>query len=119
MENSPQIPERRSFPIARAALRFVRRALANWRERHQLPLNFWLHIVGIPLAVFGLLSLLFLPWYWSFAAFVCGYALQYLGHRAEGNDLGEWAGVKRLLGLPYVGVAPRWQQNDQSPALPG
>jgi len=41
---------------------------------------------------------------------VAGYFLQWLGHRAEGNDVGEWAGIKRLLGLPYVAIAPRWQQ---------
>ena len=44
--------------------------------------------------------------------FVLGYALQYVGHLAEGNDLGEWAAIKRLLGLPYVGIAPRWNPED-------
>ena len=42
--------------------------------------------------------------------FVLGYVLQYLGHCVEGNDLGEWAGIKRLLGWPYVAISPRWQQ---------
>jgi hypothetical protein len=120
MENLPPIPERRRFPIARAALGLARRGLRNWRERHQLSVNFWLHMVGIPLAVFGLVLLPFLSWYWGAAAVIVGYGLQYLGHRVEGNDLGEWAAVKRLLGLPYVGVAPRWRRSDpQSPALPG
>jgi hypothetical protein len=27
----------------------------------------------------------------------------------EGNDVGEWAAVKRLFGLPYVSISPRWQ----------
>jgi hypothetical protein len=80
--------------------------------RHQLPFNFWLHMVGIPLAMTGVLLLLALPWwgewYWGVAAFVVGYLLQWVGHRAEGNDLGEWAAIKRLFGLPYVGIAPRW-----------
>jgi len=40
--------------------------------------------------------------------------LQYIGHLAEGNDLGEWAAIKRLLGLPYVGIAPRWNPEDPS-----
>lgn len=91
-------------------LRFLRRALANWRERHRLPFNFWIHLVGIPLALCGFVALFFAPW-WGLAGFVLGYLLQYIGHRAEGNDLGEWAGVKRLLGWPYVGVAPRWRQS--------
>jgi Protein of unknown function (DUF962) len=91
--------------------RFVRKALRNWRERHQHPFNFAIHLIGIPMAMCGLLVLpWFLPWYWAVGAFVLGYVLQYIGHRVEGNDLGEWAGIKRMLGLPYVGISPRWQQ---------
>ena len=76
--------------------------------RHRLPFNFWLHAVGIPLALAGVVLLFFLPWYWGVSAFVLGYLLQWVGHRAEGNDVGEWAALKRLLGLPYVAVSPRW-----------
>jgi hypothetical protein len=102
--NVSAVPARR-----RPVLRFLRKVLRNWRERHRLPFNFAIHLIGIPLALLGLL-LLFLDWRWGAGAFVVGYFLQYLGHRAEGNDVGEWAAIKRLLGLPYVGVAPRWQQ---------
>ncbi len=101
---------RKRFPIARAAWRFVRKAVGNWRLRHQLPFNFWIHMIGIPLAVTGVVLLFLVEWYWGVAAFVLGYFLQYLGHRAEGNDVGEWAGIKRLLGLPCVSISPRWQQ---------
>ena len=94
----------------RPILRFVRKALGNWLERHQHPFNFAIHMLGIPLAVSGLFLLFFLPWYWGVAAFVLGYLLQYLGHAVEGNDVGEWAAIKRMLGLPYVGIAPRWQR---------
>ena len=95
----------------RPLLAFLRRRLEGWRLRHQLPFNFAVHLVGIPLALTGVVLLVTpLPWYWGVGAFVLGYLLQYVGHLAEGNDLGEWAAVKRLLGLPYVGVAPRWQQ---------
>jgi hypothetical protein len=81
--------------------------------RHQLPFNFWIHLIGIPLALLvAPLMLFFLDWYWALAAFVLGYFLQWIGHRAEGNDLGEWAAIKRLLGLPYVGIAPRWKPED-------
>ena len=48
------------------------------------------------------------PWYWGVGGLIVGYLLQYVGHRAEGNDVGEWAGIKRLLGLPYVAISPRW-----------
>jgi uncharacterized membrane protein YGL010W len=92
----------------------VRKALANWRERHQHPFNFAIHLVGIPVAVAGALLLLIPGWrLWGIGAFVFGYVLQFAGHAVEGNDVGEWAGIKRLLGLPYVGIAPRWQQPRQ------
>jgi hypothetical protein len=87
--------------------RFVRKALSNWRERHQHPFNFAVHLVGIPLAVAGVVLLFIVPW-WGLAAFVLGYVLQWIGHTVEGNDVGEWAGIKRMLGLPYVAISPRW-----------
>jgi hypothetical protein len=102
-------------PPAPPSRRPLRRILRNWRERHRDPFNFWLHLVGIPLAVAGVVLLVALPlaeWYWGALAFVLGYLLQYVGHRVEGNDVGEWAGIKRLLGLPYVSISPRWQQGE-------
>jgi energy-converting hydrogenase Eha subunit G len=101
--------QRWNFPIVRALGRLARRSVANWRERHQLPFNFWIHMIGIPLAMTGIVLLFFEPW-WGLAAIAAGYLLQWIGHRAEGNDVGEWAGIKRLLGLPCVTVSPRWQQ---------
>ena len=101
-------PSTRRWPI----LRFLRRRLRGWRERHRLPFNFCIHMIGIPLAVSGVVLLFVLPWYWGVGAIVIGYLLQWIGHRAEGNDVGEWAALKRLLGLPYVGIAPRWQPDD-------
>lgn len=94
----------------RPILRLLRKALSNWRERHQHPFNFAIHLLGIPLAVCGLFLLFLLPWYWGIGALVIGYLLQYVGHVVEGNDVGEWAAIKRMLGLPYVGIAPRWQR---------
>lgn len=99
-------------PKRRPLLRFLQRRLQGWRLRHQLPFNFYVHLIGIPLAVLGVLLLFVLPWYWGVGAIVLGYLLQYVGHLAEGNDLGEWAAIKRLLGLPYVGIAPRWNPED-------
>jgi len=104
--------ERKRFPIARALWRFAKKARANWLERHQLPFNFWIHMIGIPLAMTGVVLLFIEPW-WGLAAIVVGYLLQYIGHRAEGNDVGEWAGIKRLLGLPCVSISPRWQNHSR------
>ena len=96
----------------RPILNFLAQRWRSWRERHQLPFNFALHLIGIPLAIAGLVLLFVpdVPWYWGVGGLVVGYLLQYVGHRAEGNDVGEWAGIKRLFGLPYVGVSPRWQR---------
>jgi hypothetical protein len=100
-------------PAARRPLRaWLARRWQGWRLRHQLPFNFYLHLVGIPLALSSIPLLLWLPWWWCLGQFVLGYLLQWVGHRAEGNDVGEWAAIKRLLGLPYVGVAPRWKPED-------
>jgi hypothetical protein len=94
---------------------FLRRRLQGWMLRHQLRFNFLLHMIGIPMAVAGVFLLLlayWIPWYWGVGAIVVGYLLQWIGHLAEGNDLGEWAAIKRMLGLPYVGIAPRWNPTD-------
>ncbi len=97
-----------------AMLAFLRRRLEGWRLRHQLPINFWLHMVGIPTVVASFPLLFVLDWYWCLGLFVLGYLLQYIGHCFEGNDLGEWAAIKRLFGLPYVGISPRWNPEDPS-----
>ena len=94
----------------------LRRVLRNWRQRHQHPFNFWIHLIGIPMAVAGVV-LPFVPgaWPWGVAAFILGYVLQYVGHRVEGNDVGEWAAAKRLFGRPYVGIAPRFEKSGTKP----
>jgi len=109
-------PRRESFPLARKLLRFAARSRRNWLERHQHPVSFWLHMAGIPLTFVGLLSLFFLPWYWGVGAFVLGYLLQFVGHRVEGNDVGELIPLKRLLGMPVVPVSPRYQRQPPAPA---
>jgi uncharacterized membrane protein YGL010W len=86
--------------------------------RHQHPVNFWIHLIGIPLAVLGVALFFVAEWYWGLAAFVSGYLLQYVGHRVEGNDLGEWAAIKRMVGLPHVGISPRFQRPQPSAERP-
>lgn len=92
----------------------IRRAFAHWRARHREPFNFALHLIGIPLTVAGVVLFFFQPWYWAVGLFILGYVLQYLGHLYEGNDLGEWAAIKKLCGLPYVAIAPQWAGQGES-----
>jgi Protein of unknown function (DUF962) len=100
--------KKESFPIARKLLRFGRRWRSNWLLRHQHPVSYWLHLVGIPLTLFGLVSLFFLPWYYGIGAFVLGYLLQAIGHALEGNDIGELIPLKRKFGLPAIAVSPKF-----------
>jgi len=98
----------------RPILAFLKRRLEGWRLRHRVPFNFAIHLIGIPMVLVGIVLLFFVEWYWGVGLFVLGYFLQWIGHKVEGNDLGEWAAIKRLLGLPYVGIAPRWNPEDPS-----
>ncbi len=90
--------------------------LQQWRQRHRHRVSFWLHIVGIPLAVGGgILALVQLGqgrwdlWWRPVALIAAGYVLQWLGHRLEGNDMGEVILVKKWLHRPYVSVSPRYK----------
>ena len=96
-----------SFPIARRAWRFAKKARANWLERHQHPFNYVIHLLGIPMALVGIVLLFVLPWYWGVGLVVLGYLFQFLGHWVEGNDVGELIPIKRALGLPVVAIVPR------------
>jgi hypothetical protein len=89
-------------------LRFLGKRSARWLTRHRHPFNLAIHVIGIPMVVTGVVLLFFQPWYWGVGCIVVGYVLQYIGHEVEGNDVGEWAGIKKLLGLPCVAVSPRW-----------
>ncbi len=77
----------------------MRNVLANWLAHHRNPLNFWLHMVGIPACFLLAPALLIIKaWAWAAGAFVLGYALQFIGHAIEGTSPGEWRLLKRILG---------------------
>ena len=77
----------------------MRRAIANWRKRHLNPINFALHVVGIPACfVAAPILLIFRLWWPGAAAFVGGYALQFIGHFVERNRSGEAMLFRRILG---------------------
>jgi len=103
------------FPIARKLLRFAGRARRNWLARHRNSFNFWIHMLGIPLAVAGIPLLFLMDWPWGVGAIIGGYFLQWVGHCVEGNDVGELIPIKRLLGLPVVAIAPQYIETPPSP----
>ncbi len=103
-----------SFPIARKLWALAQTARLNWLARHQNSFNFWIHLIGIPLACIGIVLLFVAPWYWGLTALVLGYVLQAIGHFVEGNDVGELIPLKRLLCLPVVAIAPQFVQSPKA-----
>ena len=94
--------------------------LSNWLDRHQHPASVALHAVGIPLTIAAVvlagvqLARGQWPLWWRpTLLLVIGYLLQWIGHRVEGNDMGEVILIKRWLGRPYVAVAPRREAKDR------
>ncbi len=88
---------------------FGPRWLRNWLERHQNPFSFIIHLIGMPMTVAAIPFLFYREWWWALGLFVGGYLLQFIGHAVEGNDAGEWVAIKKMLGLPYVAISPRYQ----------
>lgn len=95
--------------------------LQRWLRRHHHPASFWLHVVGIPMTIAAVVLALVQLWegrwdlWWRPAALlVVGYLLQWIGHRIEGNDMGEVVLIKKWLGKPYVAVSPRYAADDDA-----
>ena len=87
----------------------------NWRQRHQSPASFRLHLVGIPLTILALALAGYQLYIWRWDLWwrptlllAIGYLLQYIGHVIEGNDMGEIVLIKRLFGRSYVAISPRY-----------
>ena len=85
----------------------------GWLARHQGPVSFGLHMLGIPPTIIGVLLMPIYVVLMSVSLFVLalvlfcgGFLVQFLGHALEGSDPGEIILIKRKLGLPYVEIAP-------------
>lgn len=94
---------------------------ADWRIRHQHPVSLGLHAIGIPLTVAAVILAVaqLLDWRWDLwwrptVLLVGGYLLQWVGHRLEGNTMGELILVNKMLGRPYRAVGPKFQNRDFS-----
>ncbi|NOT02562.1 MAG: DUF962 domain-containing protein [Phycisphaerales bacterium] len=96
--------------------------LANWLDRHRHPASRTLHAIGIPLLVAALVvgvrqlaDSRWDLWWRPLVLLAVSYLLQWVGHRIEGNDMGEIILVKKWLGRPYVAVAPRYAAGPDAP----
>ncbi len=99
--------------------------LTNWRNRYIHPASRVLHAIAIPMlplaGVLGTIQLANSAWdrCWIPVGLpTASYFLQWIGHRIEGNDMGEVILIKKLLGRPYVAVAARYEK-PTSPADAG
>jgi len=79
-----------------------------------------LHYIGIPLTIAAVVLALvqLAAWRWDLwwrpvLLLAFGYLLQFIGHRVEGNDVGEVILIKKLLGRPYCAVSPRYAPTEQ------
>ena len=77
-----------------------------------LPLVGFLVIVQLQHAAWSL-------WWRPVGLVVLSSALQWIGHRVEGNDMGELILAKMWIGKPYVAISPRYDRATQTPPSPG
>ena len=71
-----------------------------------------LPLAGV-LAVLQLQDGLWGLWWRPVGLVALSYALQWVGHRIEGNDMGEVVLIKRMMGRPYVAVSPRYRRSQR------
>jgi hypothetical protein len=71
--------------------------IVDYIKRHAHPLNAVLHIFGVPAVVLGIYFLITKQFAFGIVLIVVGYFLQYLGHRAQGNEVGEVTLIKNIV----------------------
>lgn len=70
--------------------------LIDYCLRHKNPLNAVLHLIGVPLVFFGLVKVFMGKIGLGAFCFISGYVFQYLGHKAQGNEVGEVTLIKNI-----------------------
>ena len=70
---------------------------------------------GLLLGAYQLWFGLWYLWWRPVGLIAVSYILQGIGHAIEGNDMGEVVLIKKLLGRPYVAVAPPREPKQEVP----
>lgn len=70
--------------------------IIDYCGRHKHPVNAVLHIFGVPMVFYGLFKLFDNGVALGLALIVAGYFLQWAGHRAQGNEVGEVILIKKI-----------------------
>jgi len=74
----------------------VRDFLVDYCQRHAHPVNAVLHLIGVPAVFLGIYLVVTGHAAEGSSLFVVGYFLQYLGHKAQGNEVGEVTLLKHI-----------------------
>lgn len=74
----------------------TRAFVVDYCARHAHPVNASLHIVGVPMVALGIAKLCLGRSAIGCSLFVAGYICQYIGHRAQGNEVGEVMLLKKI-----------------------
>ena len=75
----------------------IKTFVVDYCRRHAHPVNAILHIIGVPVVVFGVYCLFDHKPIAGLAFIALGYYFQYLGHRVQGNEVGEVTLIKKCL----------------------
>lgn len=81
--------------ISRVALN-TRAFVVDYIQRHRHPVNAGFHVVGVPMAFYGLFKFASGKTSIGLILLVGGYVCQWLGHRAQGNEVGEVTLIKSI-----------------------
>jgi len=70
----------------------------DYLSRHRNNTDRVLHIIGVPLAFYGIYQLVTGRWQLGLINLINGYILQYIGHTYfEKNEVGEWILIKKII----------------------
>jgi uncharacterized membrane protein YGL010W len=76
--------------------------MTQYDHEHTNPWNRFLHAVGIPIIIAGIVLLVMTHWRLGSVLFVGGWIMNFLGHRIEGNK------PAFFQGLIYFLMGPLW-----------
>jgi len=79
-------------------LKAIRAFIRDYPSRHRNNIDRALHIIGVPLAFYGLFLLCTGAWQAGSLNLFLGYSLQWIGHTYfEKNEVGEWILIKKII----------------------
>jgi hypothetical protein len=85
----------------------IKAFVVDYCQRHAHPVNALLHLIGIPIVCYGLYCWFENQLAAAFAFIALGYFFQYLGHRAQGNEVGEVTLIKKCLRITISKIKER------------